>query len=59
MEPVRVTDPRQIEMFPTIRRLRRADPEGAVRRFYLVTVQPRLLGGVALVAESDQVGSLT
>ena len=54
-----MTDPRQIEMFPTIRRLRRADPEGAVRRFYLVTVQPRLLGGVALVAESDQVGSLT
>lgn len=57
MEPVRVNDPQQIEMFPTVLRLRRTDPEGAVRRFYLVTVQPDLFGGAALVAESGHVGS--
>ncbi len=57
MEPVRVNDPQQIEMFPTVLRLLRTDPEGAVRRFYLVTVQPDLFGGAALVAETGQVGS--
>ena len=52
-----MNDPQQIEMFPTVLRLRRTDLEGAVRRFYLVTVQPDLFGGAALVAESGQVGS--
>lgn len=52
-----MNDPQQIEMFPTVLRLRRTDPEGAVRRFYLVTVQPDLFGGAALVAESGHVGS--
>ncbi len=47
-----MNDPQQIEMFPTVLPLRRTDPEGAVRRFYLVTVQPDLFGGAALVAES-------
>jgi hypothetical protein len=53
-----VTDSQQIEMFPTALRLRRTDPEGIVRCFYVVVVQPELLGGPALVAESGQVGSL-
>ena len=52
-----MNDPQQIEMFPTVLRLRRTDLEGAVRRFYLVTVQPDLFGGAALVAEAGQVGS--
>jgi len=52
-----VTNPHQIEMFPSVLRLGRTDPEGAVRRFYLVVVQPDLFGGAALVAESGQVGS--
>ena len=51
-----MNDPEQIEMFPTVLRLRRTDPDGAVRRFYLATVQPDLFGGAALVAESGQVG---
>ncbi|WP_099913652.1 WGR domain-containing protein [Puniceibacterium antarcticum] len=51
-----MTDQQQIEMFPTVLRLRRTDPEGAVRRFYLVTVQPDLFGGAALVVESGQLG---
>ncbi|MGY9049635.1 MAG: WGR domain-containing protein [Rhodobacterales bacterium] len=45
-------------MFPTVLLLRRTGPEGAVRRFYLVTVQPDLFGGAALVIESGQIGSL-
>jgi len=53
-----VNDPQQIEMFPTVLRLRRTDPEGAVRRFYLATVQRDLFGGAALVAEFGHVGSL-
>jgi predicted DNA-binding WGR domain protein len=57
MEPVIVTDPQQIEMFPTVLRLRRTDPDGIVRYFYLVVVQPDLFGGAALVAEYGQVGS--
>ena len=52
-----MTDPQQIEMFPSVLRLRRTDPEGTIRRFYLVTVQPDLFGGAALVAESGQLGS--
>jgi predicted DNA-binding WGR domain protein len=52
-----VTDPQQIEMFPTVLRLRRTDPDGIVRYFYLVVVQPDLFGGAALVAEYGQVGS--
>ena len=52
-----MNDPQQIEMFPTVLRLRRTDPDGAVRRFYLATVQRDLFGGAALVAESGQVGS--
>ncbi|MFZ3585320.1 WGR domain-containing protein [Loktanella sp. DJP18] len=52
-----MNDPEQIEMFPTVLRLRRTDPEGAVRRFYLVTVQRDLFGGAALVAEFGQIGS--
>jgi predicted DNA-binding WGR domain protein len=52
-----VTAPQQLKMFPTVSRLRRTDPKWVVRRFYLVTVQPDLFGGAALVAESGQVGS--
>ena len=44
-------------MFPTVLRLWRTDQERAVRRFYLVTVQPGLLRGAALVVEFGQVGS--
>ena len=53
-----MTNPHQIEMFPSVLRLGRTDPEGIVRCFYVVVVQPELLGGPALVAESGQVGSL-
>ena len=46
----------QIEMFPTELRLLRADAEQTARRFFLLTVQPDLFGGAALVLEGGQVG---
>lgn len=52
-----MNNPQQIEMFPTVLRLRRTGLGGGVRRFYLVMVQPDLFGGAALVAESGRVGS--
>jgi hypothetical protein len=57
VKPVTVTDPQQTKMFPTIGRLRRPDPEGIDRCFYLVVVQLDLFGSAVLVAESGQVGS--
>lgn len=52
-----MSDPQQIEMFPTVLRLQRTDPEGSARRFYRVTVHPDLFGGAALIIESGHVGS--
>jgi len=51
-----VKEPQQIEMFPTMLRLRRIVPERNMRRFLLVTVQRDLFGGAMLVKESGDIG---
>ncbi|WP_163851276.1 WGR domain-containing protein [Pseudooceanicola aestuarii] len=50
-------DPRQLDVFPTSLDLRREDPSRNMRRFYRMTLQPDLFGGVSLVREWGRLGS--
>lgn len=49
-------DPRQAEVFPTALDLKRIDPSLNMRRFYRMSVQPDLFGGVSLVREWGRIG---
>lgn len=44
-------DSRQLEVFPTTVDLKRIDASLNMRRFYRMSVQPDLFGGVSLVRE--------
>lgn len=46
----------QLEVFPTAVDLRRIDPSLNMRRFYRMSVQPDLFGGVSLVREWGRIG---
>lgn len=52
-----MSEPQQIEMFPTELHLQRIDPERNVRRFYYLTLQPTLFGTVDLTCEWGRIGS--
>lgn len=47
----------QIEMFPTVLRLLRIDPERETQRFFLLTVQRDLFGCAFLVREWGYAGA--
>lgn len=57
MGTIAVTDPDQLEVFPSVLRLQRIDNEQNMRRFYLMTVQRDLFGGAVLVKEWGRIGS--
>jgi predicted DNA-binding WGR domain protein len=46
----------QLEVFPTAVDLKRIDPSLNMRRFYRMSVQPDLFGGVSLVREWGRIG---
>lgn len=46
----------QMEVFPTVVDLKRIDPSLNMRRFYRVSVQPDLFGGVCLIREWGRIG---
>ena len=46
----------QMEVFPTTIDLKRIDPSLNMRRFYRISVQPDLFGGVNLVREWGRIG---
>lgn len=46
----------QMEVFPTTVDLKRIDPSLNMRRFYRMSVQPDLFGGVSLVREWGRIG---
>ncbi len=46
----------QVDMFPTVVDLKRIDPSCNMRRFYLMSVQLDLFGGVSLVREWGRMG---
>ena len=46
----------QLEVFPTAVDLKRIDPSLNMRRFYRMSVQPDLFGGVSLVWEWGRIG---
>lgn len=46
----------QMEVFPTTIDLKRIDPSLNMRRFYRMSVQPDLFGGVSLVREWGRIG---
>ena len=46
----------QLEVFPTAVDLKRIDPSLNMRRFYRISVQPDLFGGVSLVREWGRIG---
>ncbi|WHZ38256.1 WGR domain-containing protein [Sagittula sp. MA-2] len=48
---------KQLEVFPTAVDLKRIDPSLNMRRFYRMSVQPDLFGGVSLVREWGRIGS--
>ncbi len=47
----------QPELFPDRSLLRRIDPSINMRRFYYMTIQPTLFGGVDLTCEWGRLGS--
>ncbi len=47
----------QLDLFPDQTYLRCVDPEANKQRFYVLTVQPTLFGGVDLVCEWGRIGS--
>ena len=49
-------DSQQLEVFPTTVDLKRIDPSLNMRRFYRMSVQPDLFGGVCLVREWGRIG---
>jgi predicted DNA-binding WGR domain protein len=49
-------DRQKIEVFPTVVDLKRVDPSRNMRRFYLMSVQLDLFGGVSLVREWGRMG---
>ena len=50
-------DINQAAIFPDRLLLRRIDPARKMRRFYLMTVQRDLFGGVSLIREWGRIGS--
>ena len=46
----------QLEVFPTDLQLRRIDPARNMRRFYCISIQPDLFGGVSLIREWGRLG---
>ena len=46
----------QMEVFPTAVDLKRIDPSLNMQRFYRMSVQPDLFGGVSLVREWGRIG---
>lgn len=47
----------QLEVFPSAIQLKRIDPERNMRRFYRMTIQPDLFGGVSVVREWGRIGA--
>lgn len=47
----------QLDLFPDQLLLRRVDPKKNMKRFYLMTVQHDLFGGVSLLREWGRIGS--
>ena len=52
-----MSEPFQIEIFPSSLLLRRCDPAKNMRRFYYLTVHRDLFGGATLVREWGRIGS--
>tara|TARA_B100000378_G_scaffold268620_1_gene255918 strand:+ start:521 stop:811 length:291 start_codon:yes stop_codon:yes gene_type:complete len=50
-------EPQQLDVFPSSVDLKRIDPSLNMRRFYSMSVQPDLFGGVSLVREWGRIGS--
>ncbi|MBU3031746.1 WGR domain-containing protein [Paracoccus marinaquae] len=49
-------EPQQLDVFPSSVDLKRIDPSLNMRRFYSISVQPDLFGGVSLVREWGRIG---
>ena len=49
-------EPLQLEVFPTAVDLKRIDQSVNMRRFYRISVQPDLFGGVSLIREWGRIG---
>ena len=47
----------QLEIFPTELQMRRIDPARNMRRYYRMSIQPDLFGGVSLVREWGRIGA--
>jgi predicted DNA-binding WGR domain protein len=56
-ENVKLDNGSQFEIFPDCLKLRRIDPAKNMCRFYLMTVQRDLFGGVSLIREWGRLGS--